>query len=222
MEEPGIRLAEQLRDCGAAPAPVDPRLPSIYQDLECVLFDEGAIRKKVRELGRQITRDYRGERLFLVSVLKGSVVFLADIVREVEMPVEFGFIRISTYEGGTSPCREPFLEGRTIPEVRDKQVLLVEDILDTGSTIAFAKRRLKENGAAGVKTCVLLAKEGYAAASLAVPDYLGFRIPRVFVVGYGLDFREKYRNLKCIGVLKPDLCELENGREENREGKESN
>lgn len=177
----------------------------LYDDLEAVLLSEDRIQARIRELADQISRDYAGKNLFMMSVLKGSVIFLADITRAVTLPVEFGFVTISTYGDGTQPQRAPMVTNRTFPDLSGRHVLLVEDILDTGATISFAREWVMREGAAEVATCVLVAKEGYRESKCPDPDYVGFEIPHVFIVGYGLDYAEKYRNLRCIGVLKPSV-----------------
>lgn len=177
----------------------------LYEDLESVLLTEEAIRARIGELAERISRDYADQDLFMMSVLKGSVIFLADITRAVTIPLEFGFMTISTYSGSTRPQTEPQVTNRTFPDLAGRQVLLVEDILDSGATIEFARRWVTAAGAASVRACVLLAKEGYRQSRCPNPDYVGFEIPNVFVVGYGLDYHERYRNLRCVGVLKPSV-----------------
>jgi hypoxanthine phosphoribosyltransferase len=175
----------------------------LYNDLEAILLTEDEIQARIRELAADVSRDYAGRDLFMMSVLKGSVIFLADITRTVTLPVEFGFMTISTYRGATAPQAEPEVTNRTFTDLEGRNVLLVEDILDSGATIAFARRWVTEQGAKSVRACVLLAKEGYRESLCPDPEYVGFEIPNVFVVGYGLDYNEKYRNLRCVGVLKP-------------------
>jgi len=177
----------------------------LYDDLESVLISEDRIQTRIREMATEISRDYEGKDLFMMSVLKGSVIFLADITRAVTIPVEFGFLTISTYGDGTRPQRAPIVTNRTFPDLTGRHVVLVEDILDTGATISFAREWVLEEGAASAASCVLVAKEGYQHSFCPDPDYVGFEIPNVFIVGYGLDYAERYRNLRCIGVLKPSV-----------------
>jgi hypoxanthine phosphoribosyltransferase len=180
----------------------------MYNDLEEILLSEEAIFQRVDELGQCIAEEYRGRNLFVLSVLKGSVIFLADIIRAIPIPLEFGFITISTYQGSTCSQRPPeVLYHSSLPSLEHKDVLLVEDILDTGSTLRYAVDWVKSLGASSVKTCVLVAKEGYESSDFPRPDFLGFTLPNKFLVGYGLDYRERYRNLCCIGVLKKELCQ---------------
>ena len=179
----------------------------IHGDLQEILLSEKAIRGRIEVLGAAISSEYKENVPFFLSVLKGSVIFLADLVRAIHIPCEFGFVTISTYQGETQPSREPETLERKLPDLAGRHVVLVEDILDSGKTLAYAVKRIREAGAASVKTCVLVAKEGYRDSVFPEPDYLGFEIPRRFVVGYGLDYRERYRNLRYIGVLKPERIE---------------
>ncbi len=177
----------------------------MYEDLEELLLSEEAIRERTEQLGRDISRDYAGKQLFVMSVLKGSVIFLADIVRCITIPLEYGFVTISTYRGGVRAQEKPTVVNTTFPSLEGKDVLLVEDILDTGATIRFATEWISTLGVNSLKTCVLVAKDGYEQSLFPSPDYVGFRIPNRFVVGYGLDYEEKYRNLRSIGILKPEI-----------------
>lgn len=177
----------------------------MYEDLEQLLLSEEDIRQRTEELGRKLSEEYAGKNLFVMSVLKGSVIFLADIVRSITVPLEYGFVTISTYKGGIRAQEEPTVVNTTFPSLEGKDVLLVEDILDTGATIRFATQWIATLGVASLKTCVLVAKEGYERSQFPNPDYIGFCIPNRFVVGYGLDYEEKYRNLRSIGILKPEI-----------------
>lgn len=177
----------------------------MYQDLEEILLTESEIQQRIEELGRQISSDFADGNLFVMSVLKGSVIFLADIVRNISIPLEYGFVTISTYKGGTRAQTKPTVVNTTFPSLDGKDVLLVEDILDTGATIRFASEWIQTLNVNRLKTCVLVAKEGYEHSEFPNPDYIGFRIPNRFVVGYGLDYDERYRNLRSIGILKPEI-----------------
>ena len=173
----------------------------MLSDLKEILITEEEIKSRIAVLGKQITEDFQNKDLFVMSVLKGSVIFLADIVRQIHLPLEFGFVTISTYKDSIRPQNSPTVVNSTIPNIRSRDVLLVEDILDTGATLKFAVEWTLSLGASGVKTCVLVAKEGFENCWYPNPDYIGFKIPNRFVVGYGLDCGERYRNLPCIGVL---------------------
>ena len=166
-----------------------------------VLISAEEIRQKNRELAEAIRRTYRGEELVLVSVLKGSVVFLVDLMRELDLDVEIGFLYLSSYRGETSPQTQVQHYLLPFPVIEDRHVLIVEDILDTGASLVFAWNHCLLQKPRSLKTCVLLIKEGAVDLKIPAVDFPGFMIPRRFVIGYGLDFREKYRQLPYIAVL---------------------
>jgi hypoxanthine phosphoribosyltransferase len=173
----------------------------LHPDVARVLLTEAALRRKVKQLARRISRDYRGKDLLLACVLKGSVVFLADLLRAVDIPCAVDFIAVSSYAGTQSTgVVRLALDLRQNPAGR--HVLLVEDIVDTGLTLSYLKDALTARRVASLKVCALLDKSMGRKVPVKV-DYLGFRIPNEFVVGYGLDYRERYRGLPYIGVLKP-------------------
>ena len=172
---------------------------------ERVLLTKQQIEKRVAELGCQITQDYQGKSLLVMSVLKGSVVFLADIIRQIDLPLEYAFVTISCYKGRTTSQVEPQIQEQQLPDVQNKHVLIVEDILDTGTTVMYASEVMRQKGANSVKACVLLAKTGYQERTSFKPDYIGFLIPDEFVIGYGLDYQERFRNLSSVGVLRKDM-----------------
>lgn len=166
-----------------------------------ILISEEAIRARVAELGHAIEDDYRGRPLTIVAVLTGSLVFLADLMRQVRIPHRVGLFQASSYKGAvTSAGPELHVDPRFLPEVAGRDVLLLDDILDTGRTLGTLVARLRERGAASVKVAVLLRKLGRQVVPLE-PDYVGFAIPDAFVVGYGLDFDDDYRHLPYIAVL---------------------
>jgi hypoxanthine phosphoribosyltransferase len=176
------------------------------QDLESILLSEEAVQRRVRELGEQITRDYQGRPLVLICVLKGAVAFFVDLVRAVSLPVHMDFIAISSYGASTrSSGVVRFLKDLDAP-IEGKDVLIVEDIIDTGLTLRYILDNLTTRQPASVKICGLLLKDRERREEIDI-DYLGFHIPDRFVVGYGLDFAERYRNLPYIGVLKPSVYE---------------
>jgi hypoxanthine phosphoribosyltransferase len=179
-------------------------LYSIHPDIESVLLDEAAIRQRVYELAQQIERDYAGvERLLLVGVLKGAFIFLSDLARALQLPHAVDFISVSSY--GMSAISGAV---RIVLDLREpiegKHVMLVEDIVDSGKTIAYLQHVLTSRGPASLRTCALLRKERPEAMAVPV-DYLGFTIPDVWVVGYGLDYADTHRTLPYIGVLKPEV-----------------
>jgi hypoxanthine phosphoribosyltransferase len=178
-------------------------MPSeLDQDIQEVLISEDEIRDKIRVLAKQISDDYRGKDLLLVGVLKGAFVFMADIAREIDLPVEFDFMAVSSYGSATKSSGVVRILKDLDYEISGRHVLLVEDIIDSGLTISYLLRYLEARGPASLEICSLFWKKGEQAVPLEV-RYPGFEIPSVFVVGYGLDFAERYRNLPYIGVLKP-------------------
>jgi len=180
---------------------------SRHPDIECVLFSEAVLRRRVKELGRKISGDYAGRELLVVAILRGGVIFLADLIRAISVPCALDFMAVSSYEGAASSgtARVTFDLKRN-PE--GKHILLVEDVADTGVTLARLKANLRARRPASLKTCALLDKPSGRRVALK-PDYAGFRLPPGFVVGYGLDFEERYRNLPYIGLLKRRLYERE-------------
>jgi len=165
-----------------------------------VLVTEGAIAARVAELARAIARDYAGENPVLVGVLQGAVPFVADLMRALPIDVTVDFIRASSYGAGTSSSGRVRLVADLAVEVADRHVLIVDDIVDTGLTLAALKRTLEARGPRSVRTCVLLDKAGRRETDVTI-DYVGFTIPNVFVVGYGLDYGGLYRNLPYVAAL---------------------
>jgi hypoxanthine phosphoribosyltransferase len=165
-------------------------------DIAKVLISEEEIRRRVGELAAQVQSDFAGRDLVVVGLLTGTLMFLADLVREIDLPLRLDFIGVSSYGDGTE-SRELVFTKELKLDVANRDVLLVDDILDTGKTLRAVINKL-------VRTCVLLSKK--ARREYDIPaDYIGFEIPDEFVVGYGLDYAEKYRNLPSIGILKPEL-----------------
>jgi hypoxanthine phosphoribosyltransferase len=177
----------------------------VHQDINKILFTEEEIREKVQELGEQITQDYQGKDLVLVNILRGGVIFLADLVREIKIPIVLDFMAITSYGAETE------LSGvvRVIKDLEEnitkRHVLVVEDIIDTGLTLSYLLRNLKARKPASLVVCTLLDKAVRRIATNLPIRYKGFEVPDVFVVGYGLDFRQKYRNLRYIGILRPEI-----------------
>ena len=166
------------------------------------LISESAIRDRVQELGRQIGEDYRDRPLTIVAVLTGSVVFLADLTRQLAIPHRIGVLQASSYRGATAPgALRVNLE--VVPDLEGRHVLLLDDILDTGQTLATLVEQVKQLGPLSVRTVVLLRKLGRQSTPLE-PDYCGFVIPDVFVVGYGLDYRDEYRHMPYLAGLDPE------------------
>ena len=176
---------------------------SMDNDIDHILVSEDALKAKVNELGTQISRDYAGKDLLLVSILKGSVVFMADLMRAVQIPCAIDFMVVSSYGGAnTSSTGLVKIIKDLDADLTGRDVLIVEDILDSGVTLHYLMQILAARGANSIRLCTLLSKPERRKIQVDV-DYLGFEIPDEFVVGYGLDYAEKYRNLPYIGILKP-------------------
>lgn len=169
-----------------------------------VLFSEEEIQKRVRELGEQISEDYRGRNPLLVGVLKGVLFFMADLVRNISIPVEIDFIAITSYSQET---REKgvvrMVKDLEIP-IQERDVIFVEDVIDTGLTLNYILQALRTRHPASLEVCALFDKQSKRLINLPI-RYTGFDLPDLFVVGYGLDYREKYRNLPYVGLLKPEV-----------------
>ncbi|MDR7556210.1 MAG: hypoxanthine phosphoribosyltransferase [Armatimonadota bacterium] len=169
-----------------------------------VLFTEAEIRTRVGELAAAISRDYAGRDLLVVTVLKGGVYFLTDLTRALEIPVTIDFLAISSYRGGKGPTGVVRLLKDLDEEITGRSVLLVEDIIDTGLTASYLVRALQARDPADLAICTLLDKRVRRLVETLPIRYRGFEIPDVFVVGYGLDYRQLYRNLPYVGVLRAD------------------
>jgi hypoxanthine phosphoribosyltransferase len=173
-----------------------------HPDLESVMFTEAQIKRRVRELGAELRGVYGEGEFTIISIINGAVMFTADIMRQIENPVRLDCIRISSYGNATKSIGTPQIVSSLTIDIAGRHVLLIDDILDTGKTIKLVSELVAKLRPASMRTCVLLDK----AERREVPfeaDFVGFRIPNKFVVGYGLDFAERYRNLPCIGVLSP-------------------
>jgi hypoxanthine phosphoribosyltransferase len=174
---------------------------AFYQDDVDVLIGEAKVQARVRELAAEITRDYQGHSLTLLGVLKGSVFFLTDLARAIDLPVTVEFLGVSSYQGGTETTGEVRITSDVTKPLAGKHVLVVEDIIDTGLTMQFLLENLGARHPASVKVCTLLEKPSRARTPVQM-HYKGFVIDDVFVVGYGLDYAEKYRNLPFIGAMR--------------------
>ena len=175
-------------------------------DIDYILYDEGTLKDKVKELGRAITEDYKGKTPFLVGVLKGCFVFMADIAREIDLPCDIDFMAVSSYGNGTSTTGAVKITKDLSRDIEGRDVIIIEDILDSGVTLSYLKKYLANRNPASIKICTLFDKPARRTADIAA-DYVGFVCPDEFIVGYGLDYSEKYRNLPFIGVLKPEIYE---------------
>jgi hypoxanthine phosphoribosyltransferase len=169
-----------------------------------VLFDETCIRERVAEMGTKITDEYRGDSLTIIAVMQGSAVFMADLIREIQLPLQLESISVASYHGGTSSSGTVTFHQSRMPEVEGRDVMILDDILDSGRTMSAVKQKLAQECAPrSVKTAVLLSKEIERTVDVEA-DYVGFNVEDEFVVGYGLDYRGLYRNLPVIGVLKEE------------------
>ncbi len=174
-------------------------------DLERILFHERTILSRIDELAEQIAADYRGKDLTVIAVLNGALMFVADLLRRLPLPLKLDFLRVSSYRGGTESAGTVTFGSLSLPDVRDRHVLIVDDILDTGLTLHAIRERLRtEVRPATLRICVLLRKRKERQRPIEA-DYVGFDVGDEFVVGYGLDYRERYRNLPSIGVLRPEI-----------------
>lgn len=174
-------------------------------DIEKVLVTEDEIKARVAQLGAQISGDYEGRDLLLVSILKGAVVFMADLMREVTIPASIDFMVVSSYGGANTTTTGLVKIIKDLDaDLSGKDVLIVEDIMDTGVTLSHLVPMLKMRNPESVKICAILDKPSRRKVEM-VPDYIGFEVPDEFVVGYGLDYDEKYRNLPFVGVLQPEV-----------------
>lgn len=180
-------------------------MATLDRDIDHILVTEEQLKAKVNELGAQITRDYAGRDLLLVSILKGSVVFMADLMRAIQMPCGIDFMVVSSYGGANTTSTGLVKIVKDLDQdLSGKDLLIVEDILDTGVTLSHLVPMLNLRNPASVRLCTILSKPSRRKADIE-PDYLGFEVPDEFVVGYGLDYDEKYRNLPYVGVLKPEV-----------------
>ena len=174
------------------------------KDVERVLFTEEELKNRVAEIAAQIDKDYEGKQPLLVSVLRGSFVFMADLVRQIHVPCTVDFMAVSSYGSGTSSSGQVKIVKDLSEPIEGKDILVVEDILDSGNTLSYLLKLLEARHPASIRLCTLLDKPERRTKPVAV-QYSGFSIPDEFVVGYGLDYNEKYRNLPYIGVLKPSV-----------------
>jgi hypoxanthine phosphoribosyltransferase len=179
----------------------------IHPDLASVLFTDAQIKRRVRGLAREIKQVYGKREFTIVALINGAVMFTADLMREIDNPVRLDCIRVSSYGTSTKSVGAPQIVADLTLDIANRDVLIVDDILDTGKTLALVTSLAKKLKPASLRSCVLLDKKSRREVKFEA-DFVGFEIPNKFVVGYGLDFAERYRNLPCIGVLKPELQTL--------------
>lgn len=176
------------------------------KDVESILLSEQQIADKVKELGAQISKDYEGKNPIIISVLKGSFIFMADLVREIDIPCTVDFMSVSSYGSGTTSSGEVKIVKDFDQSIEGRHIIIVEDILDSGRTLSYLIQTLKARGAASIALCTFLDKPERRVMPVEV-DYRGFQIPDAYIVGYGLDYDQRYRNLPYVGVLKPSVYE---------------
>ena len=181
------------------------RMSSMMPDVKEVLITSEEIEEKVREIGARITEDYRGEKLLLIGILRGAVVVMSDLMRNIDLPCELDFMDISSYGTGTSSSGVVRILKDLEEDITDRHVLIVEDIIDTGLTLSYLMRSLLARKPASLEICALLSKPSRRRANLDV-RYLGFEVPDEFVIGYGIDFAGAYRNLPDIHVLEQEAA----------------
>lgn len=182
-------------------------MENLHQDIARVLYTEEEIRARVKELGAQLTADYAGKVPVVIGILKGAIIFYADLLRECDLAMRLEFMAVSSYRAGTT-AGQLVVKKDTDADLSGCDVLIVEDIMDTGHTLFMLKNELQKRNVASVRICALLDKPARRDADIKA-DYVGFVCEDEFVVGYGLDFAEKYRNLPYIGVLKPEIYETQ-------------
>lgn len=176
----------------------------LNNDIKRVYFTEDELQTRVAELGKEISNEYAGKHPIIVSVLKGSFVFMADLVRQMDIYCDVDFMTVSSYGSGTTTTGAVKIIKDLSYNIENRHLIIVEDILDSGVTLSYLKKYLSMRNPASIKICTLLDKPARRKSELT-PDYVGFLCPNDFIVGYGLDYDEKYRNLPYIGGLKPEI-----------------
>lgn len=177
----------------------------MHNDIEKILLSEQQIQARIQELGEVLTKEYADKNPVIVGVLKGVVVFYADMIRHIQVPCQMDFMWLSSY-AGTDSTGKMLVRQDVSADIEGRHVLILEDIFDTGNSLEFTVNHLKKQNPASIKICTLLDKPERRRADVTLKaDYVGFTIPNAFVVGYGLDYNEKYRNLPYVGILKPEV-----------------
>jgi hypoxanthine phosphoribosyltransferase len=183
--------------------PSRPKIPA-HKDLAEILVTEAQIRRRLTSLAAEVDKAYAGQEITAIAIINGALLFAADLIRLITRPVRLDCMRVSSYRNSTQAVTEPQLRSNITIDIENRHVLLIDDILDTGKTLEMVVDLISVLKPASVRTCVLLDKRGRREVPFDA-DFVGFEIPDRFAVGYGLDFAERYRNLPCIGVLKPAL-----------------
>ena len=180
------------------------RYLQMQSDIERVLFDGPAIHKRIDEMAAQITADYFDRELTVIAILTGSLMFMSDLLRRIPLPLKLDCLSAASYHGKTQPSDDVIFKPRAVPDVAGQDVLILDDILDTGHTLAAVRKKLETAKPRSIRVCVLLSKKKHRTRNIDA-DYVGFEIDDEFVVGYGLDFMERYRNLPYVGILRKEL-----------------
>lgn len=176
----------------------------MLEDLSSVMFDEEALKAKCQELGQRIARDYAGKDLLVVGILKGSIMFFSDLIKNIDIPLNIEFMVVSSYGNGTESSGKVNIKKDLGVDIKGRHVLLVEDIIDSGITMDQLMAELSKREPASLKLCALLSKPSRRQVEVNI-DYCGYEVPDEFLVGYGLDYAENYRNMPVIGVLKREI-----------------
>jgi len=185
------------------------RYLEVQGDIERVLIDGPAIHKRLEEMAAQITADYADRELAVIAILTGTLMFTSDLLRRIPLPLKLNCLSVASYHGKTQTSGEVFFNELSVPDVAGQDVLILDDILDTGHTLAAVREKLETAKPRSIRVCVLLSKRKQRARDVDA-DYVAFEIDDEFVVGYGLDFMERYRNLPYLGVLKKELMDQTN------------
>ena len=176
----------------------------LEQDIQEILFSEEQLKTRVQEIAHEIERDYQGKEIMLISVLRGSFIFMADLCRAIDLPCTLDFMSVSSYGKGTTSSGQVQITKDLSEDITGRHIIVVEDILDSGNTLSYLLKILQHRHPASIRLCTLLDKPDRRVKPVEV-HYSGFTIPDAFVVGYGLDYAEKYRNLPYIGIVKPEV-----------------
>ena len=178
----------------------------MHQDVEHILYTEEELHHRIQDLGAQITADYAGKQPMLISVLRGSYIFMADLTRAIRLPLTVDFMAVSSYGAGTVSSGQVEIKKDLSDSIEGRDLIIVEDILDSGNTLYYLMDVLRARRPASIRICTLMDKPDRRTKPITADD-VGFTIPDAFIVGYGLDYDEKYRNLPYVGVLKPSVYE---------------
>ena len=176
----------------------------LEQDIQEILFTEEQLKTRVQEIAHEIERDYQGKEIMLISVLRGSFIFMADLCRAIDLPCTLDFMSVSSYGKGTTSSGQVQITKDLSEDITGRHIIVVEDILDSGNTLSYLLKILQHRHPASIRLCTLLDKPDRRVKPVEI-HYSGFTIPDAFVVGYGLDYAEKYRNLPYIGIVKPEV-----------------